>query len=122
MVKRCGDIVFRDSAHYGTSYHYKLSAITGIDSEGKSRVSILTLNLHEDMESCMNIFRYQKKAFYANIPSVVFSDRDREFSGAIRSLGYSDDLNHLLCTYHLFDVNVKRKVSSSIQASVMTSR
>ena len=119
VVRRCGDIAFWDSTHHVTSCHYKLSAMTGIDSEGKSRALLLSLNLHEDMGSCMNILNFWERAFSSRIPATVFSDRDRAFSGAIRALPYSDGITHLLCTHYMFDTNTRRNVSSAIGASTV---
>ena len=35
---------------------------------------------------------------------------------AISALPYSDKIYHLLCTFHLFDLNVKKKVQPALQS------
>ena len=114
IVKRCGEISFCDSTHHLKNYAYKLSAITLIDSEGSTRTVLLSLHLHENADSFKRIFVSWHEAFGCRIPRVILTEGDKGNFAAIASIPYSCQVVHLLCTFHLFDQNVKRRVEHVI--------
>ncbi len=109
-VARCGELLFWDSTHNSTRYHFKLSTFTLVDSGGKSRAVLLSLNLHETTSDFIEMISCWRKAFNASLPKVVFTDDDHAFKSALSAFAESRNILHLMCTYHLFDVNVKHKV------------
>ena len=71
IVKRCGQIEFRDSTHHLTKYVNKLSSITPIDFEVSTKTVLLSLNLHENADSYKRIFVSWHEAFGSRIPRVI---------------------------------------------------
>ena len=114
ISRRYNDVLFWDSTHNTTSYDYKFSTFTLVDSEGSSRAVLLSFNLQETVESCKKMLACWHQAFGRRLPQVIFTDGDEAMSLAIASVPYSEDLKHLLCTYHLFDMNVKQKLKPII--------
>lgn len=45
-----------------------------------------------------------------NAPSVVFTDGDEAIRASILSLDDSTERFHFTCTFHLFDMNVKKRI------------
>ena len=48
--------------------------------------------------------------------NVILTGGDDSMYAAIASLPYSDNVQNLLCTFHLFELNVKKKVIRILQA------
>ena len=48
-------------------------------------------------------------------PRVIMTDGDESIFAAIESIPYSHGVVHFLCTFHLFDQNVKKKFRTSSQ-------
>ncbi len=110
IVERCGEIAFWDSTHNTTRYEYKLSSFTVVDSEGSSRAVMFCLSLSETAEDCKALLVAWHEAFSVRLPAVIFTDGDEAMWAAISSVPYSADIKHLICTFHLFDMNVKKRV------------
>lgn len=51
------------------------------------------------------------------LPPVIFTDGDDAMYAAIAYLPYSEDIRHLICTFHLFDQNLKRTVQHILTSS-----
>jgi len=109
-VERCGEIAFWDSTHNTTRYNYKLATFTVIDSEGSNRAVLLSLNLTETAVDCLNMLQCWEKAFSRRIPDVFMTDDDKGMSAAVSSLSYSNEISHLMCTFHLFEMNIKARL------------
>ena len=93
-----------------TRYDYKLSSFNFVDSEGKSRTFMFCLTLSETAENFKSLLDEYSTAFGCLIPCVVVTDGDEAMSAAISSLKHFEFINHLLCVYHLFDMNIKQQV------------
>jgi len=119
-VNRCNDLLFWDSTHNLTSYDYKLSSFTLFDSEMKSRPVIFYLTITENAEGFKRLLDAYTSAFKCRIPFTVMTDGDEAISTVISCLGSSDTINHLVCTFNLFDMNVKKKVQSIVNAGTGT--
>ena len=55
-----------------------------------------------------------KEAFNTLLPSVFFTDEDSAMGSALISLPRCDHVSHMLCCYHIFDTNVKKKVQQAL--------
>ena len=117
VVQRCNDILFWDSTHNTTKFLYRLASFTLIDSEGRNRPVLFSLALQETAETCKQVLSCWHNAFLCQLPHVIFTDGDDSMHAAISSIPYSNDIHHLLCTFHLFDLNVKKKVMPILQAT-----
>lgn len=115
LVERCGELLFWYSTHNMTPYTFKLASFVIVDSEGKSRSVFFRLGLTETVEDCSNLISHWHKAFNMKLPKVIFSDGDEGISGSLLSLDY--EVRHLLCTFHIFDLNVKSKVLPVLSAT-----
>ena len=121
VVHRCGDIVFWDSTHNLTKYYYKFSTFTVIESENKSRSVFFNLGLSEDFEQCQRILVEWHRAMDCTLPNVIVTDGDDAMTAAISEIPYEENILHMLCTFHLFDMNVKKKVQPFLQSNGMDS-
>lgn len=117
VVRRCGDLLFWDSTHNATRYAFKLATFTVIDSEGCSRAVLMTLNLEETAEACKRMLVSWHNAFDERLPHVVITDGDEGMYAALASVPYFEDITHLVCIFHLFDMNVKRRVQPLLTSS-----
>ena len=52
-----------------------------------------------------------------SLPAFIITDGDDIMHAAIASIPYSDVIHHLLCTFHLFDFNEKKKKMPFLQAT-----
>ncbi|KAI0560387.1 MULE transposase [Gracilaria domingensis] len=109
IVRKCGDVLFLDSTHNSTRYNYSFVTYTVVDSEGVSGAVLLSLTLREDFEYCKRLLACWHEAFGVKLPCVIFIDEDEAMAFSIDSVPYRVELKHLLCTYHLFDMNVKKR-------------
>lgn len=62
-----------------------------------------------------------EEAFKERVSSVVFTDSDDLMFTGILSLPYSGNISHLICTFHLFDTNVKKWVQPVLTVTSGTS-
>ncbi|KAI0565477.1 Ubiquitin-like protease [Gracilaria domingensis] len=116
LVHRCGDVIFWDSTHNTTRYNYRLATMTAVDSEGVSRAVLLGLTLHENGLFCRRLLGYWHIAFEKPLPEVIFTDGDEAIALSLRSIPYDEDVRHLLCIYHLFDMQVKKRVNPILRS------
>ena len=114
VVLRCTEPVFWDATHNTTRYEYKLSSFNAIDSEGKSRCVMMCLMLRERTEDLILFLNCWKEAFNTLLPSVFCTDEDSAMGSALMSLPRCDHVSHMLCCYHIFDTNVKKKVQQAL--------
>ncbi len=121
LVQRYGEIAFWDLTHNSTRYDYNLSSFTVIDSEGCSRAVRFSLCLFETAENCKILVLSWHEAFGVHIPQVIYTDGDEAMYAAIVSMPYSDEITHLICTFHLFDMNMKKRVQPFLTSANGTS-
>ena len=86
-----------------------------IDSEGSTRTVLLTINLHENADTFKRVLVSWHLAFGCSLPRVIMTNGEEGIFAAIASIPYSHEMVHLLCTFHLFDQNVKKKIRTSSQ-------
>ncbi|KAI0559784.1 FHY3/FAR1 [Gracilaria domingensis] len=98
LASRCGHIMFWDSTHNTT------------------RAVLLSLTLHEDGPFCKRLLAYWHIAFERPLPGVIFIDGDEAIGLSLRSIPYDEEVRHLLCTYHLFDMQVKKRVNPILRS------
>eukprot|EP00171_Calliarthron_tuberculosum_P005332 IDg5332t1 len=110
VVRRCNDLLIYDSTHNMTRYAYKLSSFSLLDSEARTRPVLFCLTLDETTSNFACVLRSWKIAFGSDIPKVVFTDGDEAMYAALHSLSDYDHRQHLICIFHLFDLNVKKKI------------
>ncbi len=108
-VARCGDVLYWDSTRNTTKYSYKLSTFTVVDSECSSRAVLFCLTLRETAEECKAMLVAWHLAFNSRLPKVIFSDGDEAIHVAIFSVPYASEIKHLICIFHLFDMNAKER-------------
>ena len=88
-----------------------------MDSEGSSRGVPLSFNFQEIVEACKKMLECWHEAFGRRLPQVIFTDGDEANALAIASVPCFEDLKHLFCTYHLFDMNVQQKMKPTISGT-----
>lgn len=115
VVERCNDLLMWDSTHNATKFLYRLASFVLIDSEFHNRPVLFSLALKETADSCKRVLTCWHNAFKTRIPSVVFTDGDDSMHVALSSVPYSTDIHHLLCLFHLFDTNFKKKLMPVLQ-------
>ena len=97
-----------DSIHNVTKFLQRLSSFKLVDSEGRDIPLLFSFSLNETVESCRQDLACWHSAFSSKLSNVIFTDGDRSIHAAIASVPYLEDLHHLLCLFHIFDLNVKR--------------
>lgn len=55
ITNRYGDVAFWDATHNMTTYAYKLSRFTLVDSEAKSRLVLFNLGLSQNAKQCSRL-------------------------------------------------------------------
>ena len=116
VVQRCGDVLYWDSTHNMTPFSYKLASLTLVDSEMKSRPVMFRLGLSETVKDCSSLIDSWHSNYEMKFPEIVFSDGDEGIYGSICGLSYHESVTHLLCTFHIFDLNAKKKLSSVLSS------
>lgn len=76
---------------------------------------LFNLGLSEDTVQCSRMLYEWTTAFDIQIPTVVMTDGDESIHPSLASLPYYDSINHLLCVFHIFDLNVKKHTQPSLQ-------
>ena len=110
LVERCGDLLFWDSTHHMTPYDYKISSLIIVDSECKSRTVMVALMLYERAADFQRVLQCWHDAFNMRFPQVVFTDGDEGISAALSTLQYDEEVIHMLCFFHIMDLNLKKRV------------
>lgn len=119
LSAKYSDVLFWDATHDVTPYDYKLCSFTFVDSEGCSRAILFFLTLHQTGEIFQRMIQGWHDAFKTRSPRVIFTDGDEAIASAINSVDYSSDIIQLLCTFHIFDINIMEKLQklTSIKSS-----
>ena len=116
LVKRCDDLLMWDSTHKTTKFLYRLGSVIVIDSERKSRPVLLSLAPRETAQTYNQALACWHNAFQRRLPNFILTDGDDSMYTTIASFPYSDNVHHPLCTFYLFDLNVKKKMMPILQA------
>lgn len=97
-----------DSTFNTNRYNYKLTLITTVRRDGKTRIKAIALMLFEDKESFVTMFKWYRDAF-GSLSSATISDGDMAMRAAIVEVFGQDyaDKKHILCVWHESKVVVK---------------
>jgi hypothetical protein len=90
-----------DSTFNTNRYNYKLSLITTVRRDGKTRIKAIALMLFEDKESFVTMFTWYREAF-GSFSNVTISDGCFSTRSAIIEVMGQEyaDKKHILCVWH----------------------
>ena len=88
-----------------------------IDSVAKTRPTVFHLTVHENEKNHSHMLSFWISSFQVPVPPVLFTDGDIAMNAAISAMSYSNPCTVLTCVFHLFDMNVKKKVLPVLTAS-----
>lgn len=98
-----------------TLFMYRFACLNIVDSEAKTQCVLLRLGLRENVLDFRKFMSSWEENFEIKFPRVVFSDGDEEVQGAIISVPYSEDIVHLIFTFHIFNMYAKDKSSAILK-------
>ncbi|KAE8224935.1 hypothetical protein CF319_g2242 [Tilletia indica] len=110
-LQRFGDVVIADIAQGRNIYQMPLNVFCVVDGAGRTRNIAYVLQDRQDRESHQWALEQLVMASGAE-PSVVMSDQDSAFMGAVRRACPS--AHHLLCLWHLWK-NVRKNLLSKLR-------
>ena len=110
LAPRCGDVAIWDSTHNLSRYSKHLSMICLTDSVAKTRLSVFHLTSHEKGKNNSEAISFWISSFQLPIQPELSTDRDIAMDAAICAMSYSNPSTVFSCIFHLFYINLKKKV------------
>ena len=117
LTRRCSDVAYWDSTHEISRYAYKLSTLSLVDSECKTRPVLFQLMLNQTSQNHSSFLRCWNTAFQTKFPTVLFTDGEEALHIAISEVFSGGNVKNLLCLFHLFEMNARKKIQHALRGT-----